>query len=173
MLGSNYEQLGKLAMITVVFFRESISECKLPETPEQGKNVFRIPVGVPGTSASSMEEEDPLDEKDKEGGISGDTKKSNPTKRKKGSSGAEAAGGKLSDSDDDELEKLAKEAETAEKHRRMFDVAPWQAVSCLMKFNPLEILPKSRFVAVKLWHNEGGKYTGLRNMQNRNMIIFF
>ena len=50
-----------MALITVVLFRESISVCKLPETPEQDKNVFRIPVGVPVTSSTSMEDEDIAD----------------------------------------------------------------------------------------------------------------
>lgn len=79
---------------------------------------------------------------------------------------------RLSDSDD-ELEKLAQEQMKAEKHRRMFDVSPYQAFSCLAKFNPFEILPKSRIVAIRLWQNEDGKYTRLRNMQNMNTIIFF
>lgn len=56
-LPHSYEELFKLAMIATVFIRESISEYKLPEMPEPDKNVYRIPVGIPCTTASSMDED--------------------------------------------------------------------------------------------------------------------
>ena len=62
---SSYEQLLKLALITTVLFRESLSELKLPETPEQDKNIFRIPVGgMPMTSSTSMDDDEDDDDKD-------------------------------------------------------------------------------------------------------------
>lgn len=151
-----------MALITVVLFRESISEVKLPETPEQDKNVFRIPVGMPVTSSTSMEDEDVMD-------VGQESKaKGKTSKQKQTTDTAE----KLSDSDEQEMDDLINDQSKAEKHKRLFDVQPYEPFSCLMRFSPLEVLPRSRFVAYKLWKNEDNKCTQLRNMQNRNTIIF-
>lgn len=166
-----------MALITVFLFRESIAECKLPETPEQDKSVFRIPVGgrVPVTSSTSMDDEDLAD--DIAGSDMMETTKSKKSKVKaadrKKSNAAGPDADRLSDSEDEDLDLLKKEQDKAEKHKKLFDVQPYQPISCLMSFNPLEVLPRSLYVARKLWRNEDSKYTSLRNMQNRNIIIFF
>ena len=42
-----------------MLFRESITECKLPEKiPAADTGVFRIPLGIPVTTAETPEEED-------------------------------------------------------------------------------------------------------------------
>ena len=62
-----------------MLFRESLSELKLPETPEQDKNVFRIPMtGMPMTSSTSMDDEDE-DDKDQ---IKDKKSKQYPSRRK-------------------------------------------------------------------------------------------
>ena len=168
-LYSNQDELLKLGIITVVLFRESIAELKLPETPEQDKNVFRIPVGMPATSSTSMEDEDLIKEMSQQ--IDGKSSASKGVNKRKAT--APEDGEKLSDSDDPDLKDLLQDQSKAEKHKRLFDVQPYEPFSCFLKFNPFEMLPRSRYVAHKLWKNEDGKYTGLRNMQNRNLIIFF
>lgn len=103
-----------MALITVFLFRESIAECKLPETPEQDKSVFRIPVGgrVPVTSSTSMDDEDLVD--DIAGSDMMETTKSKKSKvkaadRKKSSNAAGPDADRLSDSEDEDLDLLKKE----------------------------------------------------------------
>ena len=101
-------------MITVVLFRESICEGKLPETPEQDRNVFRIPVGgMPVTSSTSMEDEDVVSGGQEQKADNQSKNKSKPTKRKQhGQKQTEenAAGEKMSSDDSsEELDKLMKE----------------------------------------------------------------
>ena len=79
---------------------------------------------------------------------------------------------KLSDSEDEDLDNLMTDQSKAEKHKELFDVQPYQSISCLFNFNPLEILPRSYYVAKKIWKNEESAYSKLRDMQTRNMIIF-
>ena len=110
------------------------------------------------TSSTSMEDDDLLfgsqDKDDKQ------TKsKSNTTKRKRGQAEKGTEDNKLSSSSDSSegLEKLMKEQKKAEKHKQFFDVEPYQYFSCFANFNPLDVLPRSRYVAEKLWRCKDNK----------------
>lgn len=67
-----------------------------------------------------------------------------PTKRKQAKEAE-----RLSDSDED-MDELVKDQKKAEKHKRLFEVTRYEPIACLARFNPLEIRPKSHFVAQKL-----------------------
>jgi len=68
---------------------------------------------------------------------------------------------------------MKKEAEKALQHKKLFQATEYQPFSCLLDFNPLEIVVKSKYLRKEIILSNDIKVARLRNIQNRNTIIFF